>query len=82
MPSNNSGDYTCQLCGYQAIQKTNIKLHQQAVHNGKRCQCPECEYQPTKKDDLVKHQKYLHMGHKFQCSIQLSISIQYKHTPS
>ena len=36
--------HTCQLCGYQTSQKNNLKLHEQAVHEGKKYQCNQCEY--------------------------------------
>jgi hypothetical protein len=27
---------TCQLCGYQTLKKTHLKLHEQEVHDGKK----------------------------------------------
>ena len=59
--------HTCQLCGYQTLNKTHLKLHEQAVHDGKRFECQECEYQATEKSNLVSHHKSVHMGQKFQC---------------
>ena len=54
--------HTCQSCGYQALKKTHLKLHEHAVHDGKKFQCPDCEHQATMKGNLVTHQKYVHMG--------------------
>ena len=59
--------HTCQLCGYQALQKTNMKLHEQAVYDGKRFQCPEFDHMTTHKGDLTSHQKSLNMVQKYQC---------------
>ena len=61
------GKHTCQICGNQTFKKTHLKLHEKAVHNGKKIQCPECEYEATAKSYLVFHPKSLHMGKKFQC---------------
>ena len=59
---------TCQLCGYQALQKTILKLHSQAAHEGRRFQCLECEYQATQKSNIDIHKKSIHMGQQFQCN--------------
>jgi KRAB domain-containing zinc finger protein len=58
----NGEKHTCQLCGYQTLKKTHMKLHEQADHDGKKFQCPECEYQATQKNIVVRHQKSVHMG--------------------
>jgi hypothetical protein len=34
------GKHTCQLCGYEKLQKANLKLHEQNVHDGRKFQCP------------------------------------------
>ena len=47
--SANSGKYTCQICGYQTLEKTHIEMHKQAVHDGEKFQCPECDTQATQK---------------------------------
>ena len=39
----------CKTCGYQTLQKADLKLHDQAVHDGKQFHCLECEYQTNKK---------------------------------
>ena len=49
--------HTCQLCGYQTLQKTHLKLHSQATHGGRRFQCAACEYQATKKSNMDSHRK-------------------------
>ena len=54
--------HTCQLCGYQTLQKTHLNLHEKAVHDGKKFQCPECEFQAMWKSSLVRHHKLVHMG--------------------
>ena len=66
--------HICQLCGYQTLQKTHLKLHCQAAHEGRRFQCSECkyqclecDYQVTAKGNLVSHKKSVRMGQKFQC---------------
>ena len=53
--------YTCQICGYQASQKTHLKLHSQAAHEGRTFQCTE------QKSNLMTHQKSELMGKKFLC---------------
>ena len=60
--------YTCQICGYQARQKTHLNLHSQVAHGGSKYQCQECEYNTTQKSSFVSHQNSVHMGIKFQCS--------------
>ena len=55
--------HTCQLCGYQTLQKTHLKLHSQAAHQGRRFQCSECEYQATKKSSIDSHNTSVHIGH-------------------
>ena len=58
--SASGGKHSCQLCGYQTSQKTQLKLHELAVHDGNRFQCPECDYQATQKCRLVKHHQAVH----------------------
>ena len=50
-----------------SIKETHLKLHGQAIHDGKKFQCPECEYLATQKGHLATHHKSIHMGQKFQC---------------
>jgi hypothetical protein len=47
--------YNCQLCGNQTSQKTQLKLHELAGHDGNIFQCTECEFHATQKSRLVKH---------------------------
>ena len=54
-PTANGGKHTCQLCGYQTLKKTHLKLHAWKVHNEKPFHCPECDYQATKKCNVVIH---------------------------
>ena len=65
--SVNGGKYTCQICGYQSLQKTHLEMHKQEVHDGKNFQCPECDYEVTQNGNLVNHHEPIHMGLKFQC---------------
>ena len=65
--SDQDSKHTCQLCGLETLQKTNLKQLQEAVHEGKQFQCPEFEHQASYKSNLVKHQNSVHMGQKFQC---------------
>ena len=60
------GEHIFQLCVYQALHKTHLNLHEQAVHDRKRFQCPECEHTTIQKSSLIIHQKSVHMGQKFQ----------------
>ena len=46
---------TCKMCGYQAIQKTKLKLHHLAVHEGRKYQCNQCDFKTEKKSSLVIH---------------------------
>ena len=62
-----SDKHTCQLCGFQTSQKTQLKVHTQIVHDGRQFQCTECEYQAIQRSSLVIHHKAVHMGQKFQC---------------
>jgi ribosomal protein L37AE/L43A len=54
--SSTGGKHTCQVCGYQALKKTQLKLHDLTVHDGGKFQCPECEYKATWEKSLVSHQ--------------------------
>ena len=60
----NGGKYNCQLCGYQALQKSHLKLHEKSVHDGRKLQCPE--YQAKEEGSLNKHQKAVDLGRKFK----------------
>ena len=62
--ASTSEKHTCHICGYQSLKKTHLKLHEQAVHDGKKFQCPECEYQATKKGNLGRHHQVVHMDRK------------------
>ena len=57
--SDQDSKHTSQLCGFQTFQKTNLKLHKQAVHEGKQFQCPECEHQTSYNS--------VHIVQKLQC---------------
>ena len=56
------GKHTYQLCGYQTLKKTQLKQHEQAVHDARKLQCPVCEYQATHKGHLEFTHKSVHMG--------------------
>ena len=60
LTSGEEVNHTCQLCGYQTLRKTHLKLHSQAVHEGWRFQCSGCEYQAT----IIKS---FYMNQKSQC---------------
>ena len=67
-------NHTGQLCGYQTPRKNNLKLHDQAVHEGQKAlhegakyRCNQCDHQATTKGNLVTHQQSVHMGIKFLC---------------
>ena len=62
-----SEKHICQLCGYQTLKKTQLRLHAQALHDGTKFQCQECEYQATQKGHLQTNHKTVHTGQKFQC---------------
>ena len=53
--SANGAKHTCQLCGYKTLQKTQLKLHKQAVHDGGKLQCPGCDHQFCSKGALANH---------------------------
>ena len=63
--SASGGKYSCELCGYQTSQKTQLKLHELAVHDGNKFQCPECEYQSSYKASIFSHHRSVHMGQRF-----------------
>jgi hypothetical protein len=59
--------HTCQLCGYQTSQKKKLKLHEKAIHEGKRFQCNQCDYQTSKKSSFVTHNQAVHMEIIYSC---------------
>ena len=60
------GKHTCELCGYQTLKKTHLRLHKQAVHDGGELQCPGCDHQFCSKGALANHHKSINLGQIFQ----------------
>ena len=48
------------------ISKTNLKMHNEGVHDGRQFQCPECKHRYS--SNLVTYHKSVHIGQKFQCT--------------
>jgi predicted RNA-binding Zn-ribbon protein involved in translation (DUF1610 family) len=59
--------HTCEICGFQTSQKTQLNLHKKVVHDERQFQCPECVYKLSSRSKLDNHHKSVHMGQKFQC---------------
>ena len=54
--------YPCEECGYKAIMKSHLTIHQQSVDMGKKYPCEECDNKFTQKSSLTTHQQSVHMG--------------------
>ena len=52
--------YNCNICQYQATQKSNLSSHIKSVHFKERFPCKICDYEATGKGHLSRHVKNVH----------------------
>ena len=67
--------FDCDQCGYQATQKSSLKIHIQSIHEGVKYPCNEYDYQSTRPGNLKNHIQAKHEGIKYacdQCDYQLN----------
>ena len=59
---NSSFKFSCIFmhCDYKATQRSQLKIHIQSVHDGKRYQCEVCNKEYTSKGNLQSHKKSAH----------------------
>ena len=60
-------DYECDQCHKTYSKLSNLKAHQQSVHQGVKYACHQCDYQATIKSSLKKHIQSMHEGVKYDC---------------
>ena len=61
--------YSCEHCEYKATTNGNLKIHTEAVHNGKKYPCDQCDFKATQSGSLKIHQKIQHKIRKNIVSI-------------
>ena len=62
--------FSCDLCDYEAGQKSNLQRHVSAIHDTKTFKCKECQYYTRSKLQFRKHNIYKHSKERvFSCRI-------------
>ena len=65
--SGKQNQVECNLCGGIYSNISNLKIHQDSVHKGKKVHCPDCGKQFWGKRDLKVHVDAIHKGLKYKC---------------
>ena len=66
---NETRQFTCDICGKQYADTSNVKRHKASVHNGVRYPCDHCDSKPfTDKSGLRYHQESVHEGIRYFCN--------------
>ena len=61
--------WPCDQCDYVALGTfSNLRVHQQRIHEGFKIYCDQCERTFAKKADLAVHVRVDHEGIKFKCT--------------
>ena len=60
-------EYNCDKCGKSFLQKGNLKLHIQRVHENIRYNCDKCGKSFTRKDHLNIHIQSVHENVRYKC---------------
>ena len=47
--------YACNQCGYEAAQRSSLKIHIQSKHEGGKYACNQCDYKATQQSNLTTH---------------------------
>ena len=61
------GKFECEQCHKTYSKNSNLKAHQQAVHEGVKYACNQCDYKATKQNHLNVHIQSIHEGIKYPC---------------
>jgi KRAB domain-containing zinc finger protein len=65
--NENRTKYGCDLCDYEAFEKSMVKKHKSSVHDGKRYKCDLCDYSTKEKNRIPVHKRTIHNNEYFEC---------------